>query len=368
MKRRGSAGKTVVSLMMLGFGSALFGAMVVGPNVGKRLAAGQREQSPAERIAAREMAGSEFGGTGVEPVEADAPVSEGAASDIGAPAAGVEPEEEASVRVRRADEPSGGDEGAPPPPVAGVEEPDGGQIAGLEPDAAAADLSSRVRNPAPEREARRPERPSSRRERPERADRDEEARPRRERPRDERRVVDRWMGRDRDRDADLEKRRSRTERAEVESEPRRERTPEPPVARRPERKRAERIASADAGTEARPGRRAAAEPSRSERQHLIGQGGKDGGPAETARGREETNVYLVRVGRFKTREDALRARDQISESTKSGGFVVAARNGFRVQVGAYRDRTRAEQVAEELRALQFDPVIAEGKLAKPGGQ
>ena len=82
--------------------------------------------------------------------------------------------------------------------------------------------------------------------------------------------------------------------------------------------------------------------------------------APTAAQEDGSTVYRVRVGRYKTREEAEKVRDEINKSgAASAVFLVG--DSYRVQIGAYTTRARADEVAAELKARNYASEVDERK-------
>ncbi|MBM3459888.1 MAG: SPOR domain-containing protein [Armatimonadetes bacterium] len=64
---------------------------------------------------------------------------------------------------------------------------------------------------------------------------------------------------------------------------------------------------------------------------------------------ERSPLFRVQVGAPGSRQEALRLRDEISRKTKMKAQLLATEDGFRVQVGAFKNRANAEKLAEDLR-------------------
>ena len=73
-----------------------------------------------------------------------------------------------------------------------------------------------------------------------------------------------------------------------------------------------------------------------------------------------STVYRVRVGRYKTRDEAEKVRDEINK-TGAASAVFLVGNTHRVQIGAYTTRARADEVAAELKARNYASEVDERK-------
>lgn len=75
----------------------------------------------------------------------------------------------------------------------------------------------------------------------------------------------------------------------------------------------------------------------------------------------EPAVYRVRVGRYKSRDEADKVRQALAkEGRKPSVFLVG--DTYRVQVGAFRSKTNAEKIAEGLRSRSYLTEVDETKL------
>jgi cell division protein FtsN len=86
------------------------------------------------------------------------------------------------------------------------------------------------------------------------------------------------------------------------------------------------------------------------------------GAAATAEEEDGSTVYRVRVGRYKTREEAEKVRDEINK-TGAASAVFLVGDTYRVQIGAYGTRARADEVAAELKARNYASEVDERKRA-----
>ncbi|MCC2668774.1 MAG: hypothetical protein K0Q72_1245 [Armatimonadetes bacterium] len=374
----GVVARTGVSLLALGFGSALFGALVVGPSLGKQLSrdnprelklppAGTRvasakaeasdrhreertrepearahEPEPAEepkveaepKPAAREDPSQFVEGTGAEAVvpsaaavaadsqEPDRSHDEQASTDPVAPRAAVEPLREVE-RPRRS-------ERAP------VEEP---RVRERK-----RDVEPRAEKPALER-PRRSTREAERRETREAEAATERREARRESDRD-RRDREEVRSAASDRRTEAKKRDERDDRSDREDrKSTRTRTPEPPRTRLTETK-------SEGGSSKRgePVKISAAR--RPEPATPV---------AEPAEPPVDSKLFRVRVGSVQPREEAERLRDEIKGAAGVDAFLVRIGEGFQVQTGAYRQKANAEKIAAELRSGNFRPRVTEDK-------
>lgn len=84
------------------------------------------------------------------------------------------------------------------------------------------------------------------------------------------------------------------------------------------------------------------------------------GEAEQARG-EEAKLYRVRVGRVHPRETAEKLRDELKDSTGVEAFLVPVGEGFQIQTGAYKRKANADKIAATLRAGNFITVVQQDR-------
>lgn len=360
----GVVARTGVSLLALGFGSALFGAMVVGPGLGGLL---NREDVSAENrrpAAETRLASADLSGEDSQPLRETAePAPEPSATETPdvseAPPAVPEEETENPDLIRYADGTSAST-GIPPEALSGAGAPAQPEAVDLHrtrpaeppaPDDSMPEPASRVKEsrrepeatPAPRRTAEpkservsEPEKAPVRVRKPEPTEPSvtESRRPRAERKPDRsERTVEA---------AKVEPEKRKPERAErIVERPKSE-----PEKRAPERR--ERGASAKVETDKR-------KPERVESN-------KPFAPREIAASdapAPEGKLYRVRVGRVTSREDAEKLRDELRDNVGIDAFLVKSGEGFRVQTGAYRARVNAEKIAAELRAGSFRPEVTE---------
>lgn len=416
MKRRGGAAKTALSLSLLGLGSALFGALVVGPNLGRHLAAESDQPTAPVRMAESRPPVHEVRAARPEPesgnsepeVKPTEHASTPAPATTAVPPSGVEPDDTPSVRVHGAGEPKKSDEGAAPPAVTGAEEPDGGQLTPSGSEEATKPPTPKS-EPAPKAEEKPAtskalapkgeEPPVGSREHTVKAEEPHVRRGHRKETTseaDEPRSTARREHTVKGAEPDADTPRKRAARVPADSDKTEGRKPARSEAAKPSAETAERVrtstkhpeptertARKEVRTKAETSAREETPPGRHPRRLAKA---NDAGPAaeetvrkpdakpaseKTSPRREEPaaasgtdqdqTVFLVQVGRFKSREDARKLRDEIADSTHTVGFLVSSPQGYRVQVGAYRDRTRAEQLASELRARQYRVKVSEGK-------
>jgi hypothetical protein len=297
--RRGSVGRALVNLLVVGVGSAVVGAVVIGPKI-----AGQLPYAPF--APAREQRAS-----------AELPVS-----DHSGEAAGSENEEgaprerrhrrhrtESSDETSRSDRPAQSEQSDSPAPGGARLEDAGASVTIIprddEPPAAAtSDTGASMAGPRD----REPSQPRSRARRTE----DARAEPARDAaPHDT---------------APRERRRTRRER------------PEPDSAVR------ESVPSGRRTRDAEPISRPILSPER-DPQLLPG----DEAPR---------TLFRVRVGRYESQEAAQRLLDEMSAAVGLGGSVVRIGSHYRVQVGAYASRANADKIADTLRSRSYTPDVS----------
>ena len=83
----------------------------------------------------------------------------------------------------------------------------------------------------------------------------------------------------------------------------------------------------------------------------------DAAPAETET--EGAKLYRVRVGKFESREDAEKLRDELKQTAGVTAFLVKVPDGYRVQTGAYKHRSNAEKIAGNLRSHSYRPQVTQ---------
>lgn len=411
--------RTGVTLLALGFGSALFGALVVGPMLGKQLGHNPRSSStpPSSSVQLARTV-----------LDDSANYSSSRSSDR---VTGEEPareEPEAAVKSKPKDDA----QSAEGTGAETVTPSDAGSYSGPteDPDATSADVTDRSTAEEPPSVAVRSE-PFSKREalrtveeprvrtltEPELPKRSERVRT----ERSERTEEPRRLGRDRDteREADTS---AHTERAsERKSTIRREEEPsterrtrvvrdressrereterEPEKRSEPEKRRTVRVDRTDEATRDRKSeRREESAPSREERKSSRDRvaeeperersstrderrTGRTESPrrsersnkAETAKAADEQNdtntestasekkLYRVRVGRVHPREEAEKLRDELKDATGVDAFLVPVGDGFQIQTGAYKHKSNAEKVAATLRAGNYRTVVRQDR-------
>ncbi len=77
-----------------------------------------------------------------------------------------------------------------------------------------------------------------------------------------------------------------------------------------------------------------------------------------------SSLYRVRIGQYATREEAGRARAELSAKSGASLTVVPVDGGYRLQLGAYRRRENAEKAAGELRGKSLNPEISDPDTGK----
>lgn len=321
--RRGSAGKTALGLLVLGCSSAVFGALVVGPNLGKRLGSDTPITVEKRKPAAPRMAQA----SAPEPDAQLQPTrSERSRADAG--------EEAPSVNIRRSEERAA--------PVERERTPEPRR-------------TETERSPRPEPVAEPPDEPvsaaPSHRERPRR-----EAAPERSETRETRREPEPEVPapRRQEREREAPERTAPARPRDVMPELRRDTPPErkAPAPRKleeakPAEKREPRATPRLASARVPPARTAPAAEN----------------PPDVSSGSESGKVFRVRIGWFRERGAAEEVCQHLNETSAVKASVVPVGRSFRVQVGAYRNRTNAERVADELRARSFAPDVTENTPA-----
>ena len=353
---RGTATHTVLALVGLGLASVTFGALVVGPALGKFRTdkdSGWSWGQPETRVAQREPAA-------ITEDEAPRPrrrsrrsaSAEGGRNTVAPP----------KVTVRGVDSPSEPRAGSLEEAAAEPEAPDHN-------DRREADQPGEERESPRRREDEGESRPRRRVERdtdevrPERRDEERglearrEARKREEQARErdlERQSEERARERERERE-ERKERVAREERADREKREAERRESRRQVAARktdqPGAERADRGGEGSRSQTSRRGLRVAARPTRIE------------APSDEDAD-EDAPVYRVRVGRYTSLEEAERVRDEVNMAAGTPASVVRIGVRYRVQVGAFKNRVNAEQAAENLRALKYRAVVTEGKRTR----
>ncbi len=368
-----SVGRTALGLVVLGFSSALFGALVVGPRLGEQLvpAASALEKRPVsgpQPAASDETAGvAQEGGeqlASVDVAERDAPpgistsdTTEVATGDPAQEPAGPDADPDQGIPGAADADPKTNANGVTALPAALPGAPGASRVAAEvappQPAVAADDTdrlaAEREREAAREREAEaqrlKEAAARSRREAEERRQRAAElARQERERRQAEERERERAAEREREAQA---KEREREQRLAAERE-RREEEQRREAARKP-RSQGPRRAAADAD---RKPQRQAIRPSATdpaERKAAVSPRASSAAlPVIRPEVAEDQGVFKVRVGRFKSREEAEKARDALNRSAGKEAFLVRDGETYRLQVGAYKDRANADKLAGEL--------------------
>lgn len=365
-----SVGRTALGLLVLGFSSAVFGALVVGPRLGEQLvpaasalerrtASGQQPAGSDEETASVAREGGDVLASAAMP-EPGAP-SETSTSDRSQAAAGVSgPEPTGSGPETNlgmpgaADTPTDSQENVTAtlptalPGAAGTSLQASGSDSprpAVAVDAAAE--QERTAAKAREAEALRA------REAEARAERQREEERRRERAAElARQERERKLAQEREREREAEREREQrlaAERERREEEQRRE------AARKSRKEAPQRtVAGAD-----RKNARDQARPAASERAERKTEPSPRTSPVVLPAVRpevaEDQGVFKVRVGRFKSREEAEKVRDALIRSAGKEAFLVREGETYRLQVGAYKDRANADKVAEELQGAGSRP-------------
>lgn len=353
----GVVARTGFSLLALGFGSALFGALVVGPMLGKSVAHDRRSAArPAAsetQLASSVMNDSDTASgrrsaraveTEAEPereekAEAKSEFAEGPGAEVavstpvGSYAGPTEDPDATSTDVV-------GEHAEPEAPKTTVRSDPFSNPSPVKVDAPKPIEAPKVVEPPKERAVAEPETPK-RSERTERRDdearkvtrdgertREREARSRRP----EETTREQKSERHEDRAPVRDERKSSRDR--VAEEPTRRRTDEERVSARPEasskREKVEKTRTAKASET----------------------------PSETdAEQAEETKLYRVRVGRVHPRERAEKLRDELKDVTGVEAFLVPVGEGFQIQTGAYKRKANADKIAATLRAGNFITVV-----------
>lgn len=331
----GVVARTGVALVALGFGSALFGALVVGPGIGSFL---NRDEAALARKAEAE---TRLASANLEP-EADHTLRTAVAT------AQERPEAKPAAEASTASPSPFTEDGTENPDLERYEEGVGAET-GLPPDAdltAETTVASAASEPAPAKAptaiatpepapAKAPTATAA----PEPAKVDEPRPVAQARPRESTREV---------------------AQPETRTTPRAERrresatTEERKSAEVRETRRAERSTAA-AKPAPEPTKSSKAEPAKPAAQRETA----DTAPKGTEPKATPEKLYRVRVGRVSPRADAEKLRDELRELTGVDAFLVRSGDGYRVQTGAYRDRANAERIAAELRAGNFRPEVTE---------
>jgi hypothetical protein len=363
----GVVARTGFSLLLLGFGSALFGAMVIGPGLGRFLGDDDRTVRSARPAAVRVASAAPGGdeGLGIPGVADSTPDESSSTTDpdlaqyregTGAES-GLPPEvmSDAETQSLTGDEPTESE----PQPATAPAEPDNPQPeATRDQDRSPTPVSRRTEpaavrspEPKPEREPRTEGEPK----RNEREPRRVEAEPKRT-----------------ERTTRHEPEPKRTEARRTEEEPRRsEREPRraETETRRTDRDRSERDA---ARSETEP-RRTEREPRRTERTDPRPASDSSRKPFEprgasnvetekpvvAAAPATDGKLFRVRVGRVTSREEAEKLRDEVRTTVGIDAFLVRSGSGYRVQAGVYRDKVNAEKIASDLRTGNVRPEVTQ---------
>ncbi|MFN3653044.1 MAG: SPOR domain-containing protein [Armatimonadota bacterium] len=303
MKRKKKSGKSpgmLLGLVGLGVASGIFGAFFVGPRLSEWTDEEPTRQTASARVPSRAAKAD-------EPARDEAPEEQ--------PRVAIH-----SARAERPAEPERKSERDSHPPISDRE------LAELtyDPDA---DPSTRDSAEEPVRVAvRRGEGEPDRGESEERERRREEERRAEERRREEeRREEERREARERE-----AREREARERAERERTARQPATPAPkPAPAKPAPAKPAAPVTA-AGTEAAPA--------------------ADAGP-----------LLRVRLGRFKSREDAEKLRQELGETPGAVPAVVKVGEDYRIQVGAFRQRENVDKLLQELRARNYRPEVVQDR-------
>lgn len=311
----GSMGRTVLGLLVLGFSSALFGAMVVGPRLSERLSSGG-------------SLGSSLSSPPPLP-PARTPDTTALASSLGSDASQL-PSETGQAEPQLAADDAGGSSGPATAAegslgIPGAAEPEHPPVEA--PTLAAGDDRSA---PTPEPPARPEVSPPTTvvRTEPERTVKVEE------------------------RSGPVESRRRDTaERANPD--------------RSPSENPAKRVRDPAAGpSEATPPRRTARrETARPEGAPVsrVDEGPARERPSEPAvvgaATADGSKVFRVRSGRLRSREDAERLRDDLNKEKGRQAFIVRDGENYRVQLGVFSRRGNAEKVAESLKERKVETEI-----------
>lgn len=370
--RRGSAAQTAVTLLMLGVGSAVFGAFVVGPRLTDQLQAKEQRSSAAEQALASR-------GTSDEPPRFPDPAVD-VREKQPEPRSSDEDDDTVKVDVRDVANPNGED---PAPLGGGAGESDAGQLVPASAPGRRDEDSPGTEQEEPRRETRA-ERKREERDETSRRDREDEDRPRRrerearEEPRREESQRDESR---RDEPRAEEPRRNRRPGRDEREEPKREETTnrsdrrrdEEPRRDRPSReerpKETERPSTLKLAMEAaaraergEPEKRETkkSEPRKSEPERAVVKpvaAEKPKAAATSTPEKEEAEVFTVRVGRFKSKEAAQKFQEAVTAAAGEGGSVIEVPGGYRLQMGVYRNRVNAEKLADRLKEHDLNAEI-----------
>jgi hypothetical protein len=66
----------------------------------------------------------------------------------------------------------------------------------------------------------------------------------------------------------------------------------------------------------------------------------------------------VSLGRYNTREEAERLREEVRTATGQTPQVISTPAGYRVQYGAFRQKENADRAVAELEKQQFRPEVS----------
>lgn len=364
----GVVARTGVTLLALGFGSALFGALVVGPMLGKQLGP-EAKRSPVPSASSVQLASSVL--------------NDHAASsdDSSRETRAAEPAHEAAeTRVEtKPEDTSAFVEGTGAETVTLNQ---GGSYTGPteDPDATSADLdpgTDAEKKPAtPKPENSKPEESDHPKARttPEAAPVRHSARLGDEQP--EREATERSVRRTEEPRRTAREREAKTTEAASEREPRRPERSRPAEDEPRDRKSERRLVNND---ERRPRRERDADEAthhrstpREERRTETARRGekpekvektRTAAASETEADSEATTekLYRVRVGRVHPREEAEKLRDELKDATGVDAFLVPVGDGFQIQTGAYKLRANAEKVAATLRAGNYRTVVQQDR-------
>ena len=379
----GVVARTGVSLLALGFGSALFGALVVGPSLGKQLGQDSSREQPATSSTRLASAAVDRGGSTY--VSHAREREQAPAEETRAPE--PTPEEQSTPGktedVSQFVEGTGADTVVPNDPVqvaADSQEPDRShdEQSTTEPATVKTISEPAVEPERPRRTERSVEKPA---EEPRARDRKRDEPPAvAERPRREETRTEPAKRHDDERTSDKRdshrERRDRTVAAEPESRRDREttrtkerdRTSDSTHERddREERKSTRSRTSETSRTRLTETKSDEVSPKRSETVKISATKRPELVKTATAPTLEtpetaaaDAKLFRVRVGRVQPREDAERLRDEIKDAAGVDAFLVQIGDGYQVQTGAYRRKVNAEKIAAELRSGNFKPRVME---------
>lgn len=93
--------------------------------------------------------------------------------------------------------------------------------------------------------------------------------------------------------------------------------------------------------------------------------GSTPGPDPSTMAPSQDSLVKVHFGSVGSRKEATALKERLERTAGLKARIVRDGSGYRVQLGAFRDRANAAKLVDDLKAKRFQPQLEEGKITSP---